>query len=52
MRPAEVDEAIDWAQSFEGPALIEFVVNQEENVYPMIPSGGSIGEMIEEELEW
>lgn len=52
MRPGEVDEAIDWAQSFEGPALIEFVVNQEENVYPMIPSGGSVGDMIEEELEW
>jgi acetolactate synthase-1/2/3 large subunit len=51
-RPDDVDDAVDWAQSFEGPALIEFVVNQEENVYPMIPSGGSIGEMIEEELEW
>jgi acetolactate synthase I/II/III large subunit len=52
VRPADVDDAVDWAQSFEGPALIEFVVNQEENVYPMIPSGGSVGEMIEEELEW
>ncbi len=46
-RPAEVDEAIQWARSFRGPALIEFVVNQEENVYPMIPSGGSFREMID-----
>lgn len=45
----QVDEAIEWAQSIDGPALIEFVVNQEENVYPMIPSGGSFREMIEEE---
>jgi len=54
-RPGEVDEAIAWARSFRGPALIEFVVNQEENVFPMIPSGGSFREMIDEtrfEGEW
>ncbi len=47
----QVDEAIEWAQSIDGPALIDFVVNQEENVYPMIPSGGSFREMIDEEEE-
>ena len=47
-RPGEVDEAIQWARSFRGPALIEFVVNQEENVYPMIPSGGSFRDMIDD----
>ncbi|MCC6944587.1 MAG: biosynthetic-type acetolactate synthase large subunit, partial [Thermomicrobiales bacterium] len=52
MHPEEVDEAIEWAQAIDGPALIEFVVNQEENVFPMIPSGGSVHDMIEEELEW
>ncbi len=54
-RPGEVDEAITWARSFRGPALIEFVVNQEENVFPMIPSGGSFRDMIDEwqvEGEW
>ncbi|MCX2726253.1 biosynthetic-type acetolactate synthase large subunit [Thermomicrobium sp. 4228-Ro] len=54
-RPGEVDEAIQWARSFRGPALIEFVVNQEENVYPMIPSGGSFRDMIDDtqiEGEW
>jgi acetolactate synthase-1/2/3 large subunit len=52
LHPGDVDEAVEWAQSFHGPAIIEFVVNQEENVYPMIPSGGSVSEMIEEDLEW
>ncbi|HUG16188.1 MAG TPA: biosynthetic-type acetolactate synthase large subunit [Thermomicrobiales bacterium] len=47
-RSEEVDDAINWARSFEGPALINFVVGQEENVYPMIPSGGSFNELIEE----
>ncbi|MBX6342120.1 MAG: biosynthetic-type acetolactate synthase large subunit, partial [Thermomicrobiaceae bacterium] len=51
-RPDEVDDAIRWAREIDGPALLEFVVNQEENVYPMIPSGGSVREMIEEDLEW
>ncbi len=52
LQVCDVDDAIAWAQSFEGPAIVEFVVNQEENVYPMIPSGGSVSEMIEEDLEW
>ncbi|HEU5421902.1 MAG TPA: biosynthetic-type acetolactate synthase large subunit, partial [Nitrolancea sp.] len=45
--PGEVDEAIRWAQAIDGPALLEFQVNQEANVFPMIPSGGSVSEMIE-----
>ena len=44
----EVDDAIRWAQSFYGPALINFVVGEEANVYPMIPSGGSFSDLIEE----
>ena len=44
----EVDDAITWARSVAGPTLINFVVEQEMNVYPMIPSGGSFGELIEE----
>ena len=30
-----------------GPALIEFVIEQEANVFPMIPPGGSLSEPIE-----
>jgi acetolactate synthase I/II/III large subunit len=47
-RREEVDEAIRWASSINGPVLIEFVVGQEENVYPMIPSGASFRDLIEE----
>nr|MBA2454342.1 biosynthetic-type acetolactate synthase large subunit [Chloroflexia bacterium] len=47
-RREEVDEAIKWASGINGPVLIEFVVGQEENVYPMIPSGASFRELIEE----
>jgi acetolactate synthase-1/2/3 large subunit len=34
------------ARAVEGPVLIEFQVVDEENVYPMVPSGGSISEML------
>ena len=44
----QVRTAIEQAMEFDGPALVDFVVEQEENVYPMIPSGMSVNEMIEE----
>ena len=34
------------ARAIDGPVLIEFQVVDEENVYPMVPSGGSISEML------
>jgi acetolactate synthase I/II/III large subunit len=34
------------ARQTDGPVLIEFQVVDEENVYPMVPSGGSISEML------
>jgi acetolactate synthase-1/2/3 large subunit len=40
--------AILAAMEHDGPALIDFRVEQEENVYPMIPSGASVKELIEE----
>lgn len=43
----DVDDAIEWAREIVGPTLLNFVVEQEMNVYPMIPSGGSYGELIE-----
>ena len=45
---SQVRSAIMDAMAFDGPAIIDFVVEQEENVYPMIPSGMSVKEMIEE----
>ena len=45
---SEVRSVIREAMAFDGPAIVDFVVEQEENVYPMIPSGMSVNEMIEE----
>ncbi len=46
-----VDEAIDQllAQS-DGPMLVEFIVEKEELVFPMVPAGASVSEMILERL--
>ncbi|MDP6583418.1 MAG: thiamine pyrophosphate-dependent enzyme, partial [Anaerolineales bacterium] len=44
----QVRSTIEEAMNYDGPALIDFVVEEEENVYPMIPAGQTIGELIEE----
>ena len=44
----QVMPAILNAMEYDGPAIIDFVVEQEENVYPMIPSGMTVDDMIEE----
>ncbi|OGG00834.1 acetolactate synthase, large subunit, biosynthetic type [Candidatus Gottesmanbacteria bacterium RBG_16_38_7b] len=38
--------AIRQARKHQGPYLIEFVVEAEENVFPMIPAGAGIGDMV------
>src|SRR3989442_797437 len=38
---AELPDAVAQANDHAGPALVEFVIEQEANVYPMIPPGGS-----------
>ena len=52
---SRVIPAIEQAMATDGPALIDFIVEQEENVYPMVAPGGSIGDMLRrprvEELE-
>jgi acetolactate synthase-1/2/3 large subunit len=42
----QVVSAIEQALATDGPALIDFIVEQEENVYPMVAPGGSIGDML------
>ena len=46
----QVMPAIMEAMEYDGPALIDFVVEEEENVYPMIPAGHTIHDLIEEPL--
>ena len=43
----EVVPAIEKAMEHQGPFLIDFVVEPEENVYPMVPPGASIAEFLE-----
>ncbi len=42
----QVIPAIKQAMTIDGPALIDFRIEQEENVYPMVAPGGSIGDML------
>jgi acetolactate synthase-1/2/3 large subunit len=42
----EVHEAIEWARKTEGPVVLEFRVEQEEAVFPMVPQGAALHEMI------
>jgi acetolactate synthase-1/2/3 large subunit len=50
-RDDQVDAAIDWARTVDGPVLVEFVVHEEENVWPMVPAGGDTGAPILEPEE-
>jgi acetolactate synthase-1/2/3 large subunit len=50
VRVTQVDEvapALQWARQTAGPAMIEFVVEPYENVFPMVPPGASLQETIE-----
>jgi acetolactate synthase I/II/III large subunit len=46
---AEVEGAVREALERPGPALVEFQIEQEANVFPMIPPGASLSEPIEAE---
>ena len=43
----EVKPAIQKAMEHPGPFLIDFVVEPEENVYPMVPPGATLADLIE-----
>ncbi|MBI2780863.1 MAG: biosynthetic-type acetolactate synthase large subunit [Chloroflexi bacterium] len=46
--PADVDEAIRFAQAVDGPALVWFEITGEQNVFPMMPAGKGLSDLIEE----
>ncbi|MFL5769985.1 MAG: biosynthetic-type acetolactate synthase large subunit [Chloroflexota bacterium] len=45
--PDEVDDAIRSAQAVDGPALIWFEIAEEQNVFPMMPAGKGLSDLIE-----
>ena len=46
--PAEVDDAIRFAQGVDGPALVWFEIAEEQNVFPMMPAGKGLSDLIEQ----
>jgi acetolactate synthase-1/2/3 large subunit len=46
VEPTEVLPAIDFARQTPGPVVIDFRVEKEEAVYPMVPSGAALDAMI------
>jgi acetolactate synthase-1/2/3 large subunit len=48
---SEVQSAIREARSYNGPILLDFMIDQEENVWPMVPAGASLAETIEAPAE-
>lgn len=48
--PDELDEVLEKAMAVnDGPVLMDVVVSAEENVYPMIPPGAAVDEMVDTE---
>jgi acetolactate synthase-1/2/3 large subunit len=42
----EAHKAIEWARNTNGPVVLEFRVEKEEAVFPMVPQGAALHEMI------
>ena len=45
--PEEVDASIRAAQAVDGPALVWFEIAEEQNVFPMMPAGKGLSDLIE-----
>ncbi len=45
-KPSEVEAVLTQGLNTEGTVIMEFVVDREESVYPMVPAGGKLTEMI------
>ncbi len=42
----QIEESVAFARSIKGPVLIEYVVEKEEMIYPMVPSGADLHNMV------
>ena len=49
--PQEVEGAIAAARAVDGPALIDFEIAEEQNVFPMMPAGKGLSDLLEEQFE-
>ncbi len=49
--PDEVDAAIAAARAVDGPALVHFLIAEQQNVFPMMPAGKGLSDLLEEQFE-
>ncbi|MEO8608656.1 MAG: biosynthetic-type acetolactate synthase large subunit [Chloroflexota bacterium] len=42
----QMEESVEFARRHDGPVLIEYVIEKEEVVYPMVPAGADLDKMI------
>jgi acetolactate synthase-1/2/3 large subunit len=49
--PDEVEGAIAAARAADGPALVHFVIAEQQNVFPMMPAGKGLSDLLEEQFE-
>jgi acetolactate synthase-1/2/3 large subunit len=42
----EVTKSVEWAESIDGPVVIDYQVEQHDIVYPMVPAGADLDKMI------
>ncbi|MDT8317964.1 MAG: biosynthetic-type acetolactate synthase large subunit [bacterium] len=45
-KPEDVEKVIAEALAYDGPVIMEFMIAPDEGVYPMVPAGKSISEML------
>lgn len=45
-RPEELEQGLDWLFAAEGAALLDVYIPADENVYPMVPGGKRLDEMV------
>ena len=45
----QISESLDWARQQNGPSFIEFICDDSELVWPMLPPGGTLHDIIENE---
>ena len=47
----EVADAIEWARKTKGPVVLEFKVEREDAVYPMVPAGNALDQMLQRPMK-
>ena len=49
--PDDVESAVEEANAHPGPVIVDFVIEKVDHVYPMIPAGGSVQELMEADID-